>query len=68
MGKKKLVKRRWFRITSIVLGVLFLGLLGVDLYVRNLPIPDCADGGAQTAKIKCPFLAISKPSMERHRN
>ena len=61
MGKKKLIKRRWFRTTTITFVTLFLALVGVDIYVRNMYVPDCESDEAQ---IKCPFLAISKPSME----
>lgn len=62
--KKKFYQRRWFKITGILFLVLFLALLGVDIYFRSLSIPECADGKAQTSAIKCPFLAISKPSTE----
>ncbi len=61
MEKKKLLQRRWFKITLIVFGLIFLALAGADIYVRNLYVPDCDSGEAQ---IKCPFLAIAKPSME----
>ena len=60
--KKKFYQKRWFKITGITFSVIFIALLGVDIYFRSLPIPDCESG---EAKIKCPFLAISKPSMER---
>lgn len=59
--KKKYYQKRWFKITGITFSVIFIALLGVDIYFRSLPIPDCESG---EAKIKCPFLAISKPSME----
>lgn len=61
---KKFYQRRWFKVTSITFGALFFVLLGIDIYVRNMPIPDCKEGEAQTAPIKCPFLVIAKPSME----
>ncbi|MDW3195058.1 MAG: hypothetical protein R8G66_21980 [Cytophagales bacterium] len=61
MQKKKLIKRKWFKITSISFGAIFLALVAADIYVRNMLVPDCDSGEAQ---IKCPFLAISKPSME----
>ena len=61
---KKIYQRRWFKITGICLALLFLALLGVDIYFRNQPIPACTSGREQSAQIKCPFLAISRPSME----
>ncbi len=64
MENKKLYQRRWFRITSITILTLFVGLLGIDLYMRSGAIPDCADPSANTTKIKCPFLAITQPSMK----
>ncbi len=62
MEKKKLIHRNWFRITAMLFGLVFLVLLGVNIYIKNMPIPECTDG--QTTQIKCPFLAFSKPSME----
>ncbi|HMO40171.1 MAG TPA: hypothetical protein PKE17_12230 [Saprospiraceae bacterium] len=59
--KKKLYQKPWFKITGITFSVIFIALLGVDIYFRTLAIPECESG---EAKIKCPFLAISKPSME----
>jgi hypothetical protein len=64
MSKKKFYKRRWFKITGGIFAFLFLVLIGLDIYYRNLPLPKCTNGVAQTSTIKCPFLAISKPSME----
>ncbi len=60
-AKKKFYQKRWFKITGISFSVIFIALLGVDIYFRSLPIPDCESG---EAKIKCPFLAIAKPSTE----
>ncbi len=62
--KKKFYQRKWFKITGITLSVILLALFGVDIYFRSLPVPECADGKALSSVIKCPFLAISKPSME----
>lgn len=61
---KKFYQKRGFKITGITFLVIFLALLGVDIYVRNLLIPECGSGKALASEIKCPFLAISKPSME----
>jgi len=64
MEKRRIYQKRWFKITTITFGVVFLILLGIDIYVRNLLIPACSDARVSTLEIKCPFLAIAKPSTE----
>ncbi|MEO1654116.1 MAG: hypothetical protein AAFU64_11250, partial [Bacteroidota bacterium] len=67
MKKKKFYQGRWFKITSILFTLIFLTLLAIDIYVRFLLIPVCNQvapglGQANKTEIKCPFLAIAKPS------
>ncbi|MEM6631114.1 MAG: hypothetical protein AAF694_15640 [Bacteroidota bacterium] len=58
----KIYKRRGFKIIASIFLLLFTGLFAVDMYVRNLLIPVCDTNETSNVAIKCPFLAIAKPS------
>ncbi len=62
--KKKNIRRRWVKTTAILFGGLFLGLVGVDILFRSLPVAECSEEKSGKAEIKCPFLAFAKPSIE----
>ena len=66
--KKKFYQKRWFKITASVLSLILLGLTAADFYFRSQSISECENDATATAKIKCPFLAIAKPSMKNRRS